>query len=277
MRIPLPRLLLVFVATTMIGACAAFWGAPRQGVSSSLVDFLYPKGEQPPPPSATVPHLDLPVRVGLAFVPSNDSTVEGLSEVHKAELLAQVKQAFSNRDFIADIQIIPEAYLRSTRGFDSVDQVARLYQLAVIALVSYDQVAITDETKASIAYWTIIGAYFIKGNKNDVQTFVDTAVFDVKTHSLLFRAAGTDTSRTTSTLVDTPETVRNQRAKSFSAAMADMTTNLANELDVFRERVKNEQVITVSDGGKGGSLDPLLAAVLVILLWANLRRVRERT
>jgi hypothetical protein len=149
-----------------------------------------------------VPHLDLPIRVGLAFVPSGDANVEGLSEVHKAELLAQVKRAFSNREFIADIQIIPEAYLRSARGFDTVDQVARLYQLAVIALVSYDQVAITD----------------------------DTAVFDVKTQSLL-----------------------------------------------FRERVKNDQAITISEGGKSGSSDPLLAAAFVILLWANLRRVRART
>src|SRR5262245_53575552 len=181
--------LLLLVAVTLQCACAGIWGQPRHGVSSSLVDYLYPKGEEPPPPSTTVPHLNLPVRVGLAFVPSNAVNVEGLSEAHKAELLGKVKAAFSNRDFISDIQIIPDAYLRSSRGFQSIDQLGRLYQLGVIALVSYDQVAITDETKASIAYWTIIGAYLIPGSKHDVQTFVDTAVFDVKTHALLFRAA----------------------------------------------------------------------------------------
>jgi rhombotail lipoprotein len=230
------------------------------------VDYLYPKGEEPPPPPTTVPHLDLPVRVGLAFVPSNATNVEGLSEAHKAELLEKVKQAFSNRDFISEIQIIPDAYLRSARGFQSIDQVGRLYQLGVIALVSYDQVAVTDDTKASITYWTIIGAYFIPGTKHDVQTFVDTAVFDVKTHALLFRAAGIDVSHATSTLVNAAETVREQQAKGFALAMADMTTNLAKELEVFRDRVKTEHVITVSNTGKsGGAADALLCVLLVLL------------
>jgi len=265
---------LLLAAATILCACAAMWGQPRHGVSSSLVDFLYPKGEEPPPPPTTVPHLDLPVRVGLAFVPSNLANVEGLSEAHKAELLQQVKQAFSDRDFISDIQIIPDAYLRSSRGFQSVDQVARLYQLAVIALVSYDQVAVTDDTKASITYWTIIGAYFIPGTKHDVQTFVDTAVFDVKTHALLFRAAGIDVSHATSTLVNASQTVREQEAKGFTLAMADMTTNLAKELDVFRERVKNEHVITVANAGKSGGVADVLLCLLLVLLMLRRRAVR---
>jgi len=185
-------------------------------------------------------------------------------------LLANVKQAFADREFISNIEIIPDAYLRSKRGFGTVDQIARLYQLDVIALVSYDQVAITDDTKASIAYWTIVGAYFIRGNKNDVQTFVDTAVFDVATHALLFRAPGSHTSHTTSTLVNTPRKIREQRSESFTAAMADMTKNLADELEVFRERVKNEQVATVSNRNGSGAIDVVVVALLLILsLWRN--------
>ncbi|UCC14674.1 MAG: rhombotarget lipoprotein, partial [Gammaproteobacteria bacterium] len=49
----------------------------RTGVSSSLVDYLYPRGEIPPPPDDTVPQLNLPVRVGLAFVPGSGG--QGLS------------------------------------------------------------------------------------------------------------------------------------------------------------------------------------------------------
>ena len=59
-----------------------------------------------------------------------------------------------------------------------------------MALVSYDQVANTSEKTSSLLYWTIVGAYVVKGNKNDVQTFVDTAVFDMATRKLLFRAPG---------------------------------------------------------------------------------------
>jgi rhombotail lipoprotein len=37
--------------------------------SSSLVSFLYPDGKTPPPTN-TIPELHVPLRVGLAFLPS---------------------------------------------------------------------------------------------------------------------------------------------------------------------------------------------------------------
>ena len=87
--------------------------------------------------------------------------------------------------------MIPEAYLRTGRGFPTaLEQTARLYDLDVMALVSYDQVAHSAEGRPSFLCWTIVGAYVVKGNENDVHTFVDTAVFDVPTRKLLFRAPG---------------------------------------------------------------------------------------
>ena len=78
----------------------------RQGVSSSLVDYLYPDGKIPPKHDQKIPHLDLPLRVGLAFVPAKSKNVRGLSEAHKAELLHNVKESFSGRDLITEIMII---------------------------------------------------------------------------------------------------------------------------------------------------------------------------
>ena len=172
--------------------CTSLWqgsgmSGSRQGVSSSLVDYLYPKGGKPPVQEQTLPHLKLPLTVGLAFVPSGDP--RGLSAESKNRLLNEVKQAFVDRDFIGHIEVIPETYLAAGRGFETIDQVARLYSLDVIALVSFDQVAYSEDNTASLLYWTIIGAYLIKGSQNDVQTFVDTAVFDVPTHKLLFAVA----------------------------------------------------------------------------------------
>ena len=45
----------------------------RNGVSSSLVDYLYPDGEPPPEFAETIPQLKLPLKVGLAFVPGRYS------------------------------------------------------------------------------------------------------------------------------------------------------------------------------------------------------------
>jgi len=229
----------------------------RNGVSSSLVDYLYPKGEIPPEYDEKVPNLLLPLRVGLAFVPSRSNTVEGLSEAHKTELLETVKKSFSGPDFIREIMIIPDTYMRSTKGFEGVDQVARLYGLDVMALVSYDQVTHVDDTKASILYWTVVGAYFVKGSKNDVQTFVDTAVFDVKTHKLLFRAPGVNRVEATSTLINSPEKMRSARENSFTLAMNDMTGNLHKELDRFKDRIQKDKSVTISgrEGFSMGSFD----------------------
>jgi len=263
---------LVAIAT----GCSWFYdGAQgRQGVSSSVVDYLYPAGEAPPPPSDALPHLALPVKVGLAFVPARGQGA--LTEAQRQDLLMKTREAFLERDFIASIEVIPETYLDTGRGFETLDSVARLYGLDVIALVSYDQVAFVDDRKSSFLYWTIIGAYVVKGSEHEVQTFVDTAVFDMGTHQLLFRAAGTDRLEKKSTLVDVPEARRAATEKSFEKAMADMTVNLDRELDVFRERVKEEKVAVVThrpgyEGG-GGAADPLLLLLAVPAAWALRRR-----
>ena len=266
--------LLLFLCIFPTVSCT-WWmtGQPgREGVSSSLVDFLYPNGEEPPPVGDTKPTLMIPLRVGVAFVPSL-SGESVLSEVTKANLLEAAATQFRDRDYISNIEVIPETYLRGRRGFETVDQVARLYNLDVMALVSYDQVAVAADTKASILYWTIVGAYVIEGSKHNVQTFVDTAVIDVRTHKLLFRAPGVAASTERSTLVGTPEVVREQRQEGFEVAMKDMTGNLTTELERFRERIKSESVATVAQRNAGGSGASPYLLVLLGALWLA-RRAR---
>lgn len=273
-------LMLTLLAIT---GCTNLWQTlqgegPRQGTSSSLVDFLYPKGERPPPQDNIVPTLRTPLRVGLAFVPSNSPSVQGLSEARKEALLNTAKQSFLERESISEIVNIPDTYLRSSRGFDTIDQVARLYNLDVIALVSYDQVAITDDTRASLLYWTIIGAYTIKGSRNDVQTFVDTSIFDVATRKLLFRAAGTNVMSSTSTLVNSTTETRKAREESFALAMADMANNLANEYNRFEARIKEDKsVIVASRSGQGGAGSMGVLSLLVLLTAVLLRQRRRAT
>jgi rhombotail lipoprotein len=274
---------LVLLAAALLAGCTALWhdlgGRQRQGVSSSLVDFLYPKGEEPPPQDNVIPTLALPLKVGLAFVPSRDPTTPGLSEARKNELLARVKAAFSNREFIREITIIPDTYLRSRKGFETIDQVARLYGLDVIALISYDQVVHTEDTRASILYWTIVGAYFIKGSKNDVQTFVDAAIFDVKSRKLLFRAPGIDRIEARTTLVESPEETRKARERSFDNAIASMTVNLDKELEAFRERIKTDKSVTITQRpgtgrGGGGALESWVLALLALLAFTRRAALR---
>ena len=162
--------------------------------------------------------------------------------------------------------------MRSGEGFQTMEQVARLYDLDVMALVSYDQVAHTAERSSSFLYWTIVGAYVIEGNKNDVNTFVDTAVFDVPTRKLLFRAPGVSEIKSTSTLVGVESDMRAGQQKGFDEAMADMTVNLDKELDAFKDRIRRDQSVRVThssgySGGGGGAGGPASLAALLVCSW----------
>lgn len=251
----------------LIGGCSSFAGLSgesRRGVSSSLVDYLYPKGQVPPEVQDAIPYLELPLRVGIAFVPSQ-AGASTISEATKIQLLENVKAEFADRPYIEYIEVIPDTYLRSSNGISGMQQVARLYGVKVMALVSYDQVAMSEDNPSSFLYWTIVGAYTIKATSNEVQTFVDTAVFDVNTAQLLFRAPGIDKMSGRSTLVESSEVVRKTRDASFANAMGSMTENLALELDRFRERVKQNPAVAEvkwKQGSGGGSMGWLLLGLL---------------
>ncbi len=249
------RCLFVVLVSLQLAGCSSWSQNGRRGMSSSLVDYLYPKGQKPPAYDKNViPHLELPLNVGLAFVPSKSYSRQGLSEASKIELLEKVRQNFQGRDFIRNITVIPDTYLRSSKGFSGMEQVSRLYGLDIIALVSYDQVTHVDDNNASILYWTIVGAYVIPASENEVQTFVDTAIFDVATKKLLFRAPGINRMEGVSTLVNVDRETRKNRSESFSLAMENMTENLKKELDGFKKRVKEDRSVTISkSAGYSGS------------------------
>jgi rhombotail lipoprotein len=113
----------------------------------------------------------------------------------------------------------------------------------VIALISYDQVQHSGASGWSFLYWTGIGAYVIEGDRYDVLTAVETAVFDVRSRRLLMRAAGTSTMKGAATMVGFDERAREARTKSFEDAIAQMIGNLHGEVRAFRERAPNDPMI----------------------------------
>jgi rhombotail lipoprotein len=267
--------ILIMAASVGMGGCAelaCLSGCERHAQNStSLVDFLYPDGS-PPPAQDVQPQLHLPLRVGLAFLPSNADARIGLDAAHQEELLQIIRQRFISRKFIAEIVVIPDYYLRGKRGFAGLEGVQRLYGIDLMALVSYDQVAHEDDNNWSLGYMTIVGAYVLKGTRHDVSTLVDLAVVDPATHSLVLRAGGFDTRHGTVTLVDENRRLRETAAEGFSAATRQMIDHFDGALTAFendvREGKANVKVVSnrrgsVPGGGGGGSFS--WCAVLLLL------------
>ena len=277
------RLIMAALLLPFLTGCSSFWMAgnyekTREGASSSLVDFLYPKGEIPPELPSHMPYLTLPLRVGIAFVPSNSQS--DITAIEKQELLEQVATSFRDRPYVESIEAIPDTYMRSARGITGMQQVANMYDVDVMALVSYDQISFSAERDSAILYWTVVGAMVVKGNSNEVQTMVDTAVFDVSTAKLLFRAPGAHSDQANATLMDTGKELRKLRSAGFVAATDDMIVNLDQELTGFKEDVQAGEVAQVEwreGSGGGGSVGlSLLVALLIAVGRAASRRRSPR-
>jgi rhombotail lipoprotein len=248
--------------------------------SSSLVSFLYPTGSAPPPENA-IPELRVPLRVGLAFLPTQGGFgASTLDAAHREQLLERIRQKFSDRKFVSEIVIIPDYYLAASRGFEGLQGVQRLYNVDVTALVSYDQVTYTDDNKWSLGYLTIVGAYVVKGSTNDTTTLVDLAVVDPRTRSLVLRAGGTNTHHQNSTMIDTQRDIRLASAASFDAATDEMILHFDSALTAFQTDVHegraNVRVVSRSStgggSGGGGAISGAELAALAALLLIAARR-----
>ncbi len=157
---------LLFLPVATLMGCAEFYGKRTSRYTSSVVEYLYPNKEHAEVP--VVPHLSLPLHVGIAFVPESKTGMMGghLSEKEKMDLMDRISAEFRKLPFVKDIETIPSAYLTSKGGFANLDQIRTMYGIDVIALLSYDQVQHTDEGILSLSYWTIVGAYISKRRLN---------------------------------------------------------------------------------------------------------------
>ena len=233
----------LFAAFTLCG-CASMAGPRESKQSASIVDFLYPKATQAPQLMPGITYLRPPVRVGIAFVPT-DPRARNLPETEKIKLMERIKAAFTGQAFIGSIEIIPSQYLIPAGGFRNLEQVARMFNVDVMAMVSYDQIQFTDSNSLSFLYWTVIGAYLVHGNEHDAQTMLDIAVFDVASHKLLMRALGTSQIKGSANLSNFSERSRAARTEGYNKAADQLIPALQAEIETFRERIKTNTTMRV--------------------------------
>lgn len=267
-------ILLVAATGSMVTSCGVMRTSHR---SSSVMQYLYPDKKDYIETSG-IPRLELPLRVGIAFVPENTGRNRALTERDKMELMKTVSRHFKKYGFVKSIELIPSAYLRQGGSFVNLNQLRTMYGIDVISLLSYDQTQFTDEGIASVTYWTLIGAYIIPGEKNDTHTMVDASVYDIQSQKMLFRAPGTSHIKSNATPVNLTEQLRADSVRSFEEACSDLVVNLDNQLESFKEKIKETpdeyQVVHRPGYTGGGSLDGFFVILLILLsgYWAWLKR-----
>jgi len=266
-RLPFGGIVSVLALAILASGCA---GMQSRHTTTSVVDSLYPNQNEPVVQTGT-PVLNLPMTVGIAFVPDKpgQAPARSLTESKKTELLNRVAEHFRKRDYVKAIEIIPSAYLTPRGGFANLDQIRTMYGIETIALVSYDQVQFTDEGMASVLYWTIVGAYVVPAEKNSTSTMVDAVVMHIPSGKMLFRAPGVSQIKGLSTPINLSEELRVDSEKGFNEAVDKMIVNLDAQLVAFEEKAKSspeEYKIVHSGGSSGGGAFGLPVAALISLL-----------
>ncbi len=109
---------------------------------------------------------------------------------------------------------------------------------------------------------------------------IDAAVYDIRSRKMLFRAPGISRIKGRATPVNLSEELRENSLEGFEAASDELVKNLAEQLELFKEKVKEapeEYQITHRRGygGGGGSLDLVSLLSLLILsgyrIWGHIK------
>lgn len=247
--------------------------------SSSVIQYLYPEKQQRVEPQP-VTDLQLPLRVGIAFVPDTTGySSYALTEKDRQELLKRVAAEFRQLPFVKGIEIIPSPYLTKNGSFANLDQIRTMYGVDIIALASYDQVQHTDQGLLSLSYWTLVGAWVVQGEKNDTSTMLDMAVYHIPSRRMLFRAPGTSHVKGSATPVNLGEQLRLDARAGFDEAAKSLTINLKAQLEAFKDKTKEapaEFKVTAAPGYRGGgSMDGTVlltvAAMSGLTAWSGRR------
>jgi len=282
------KLLTMAALSLALGGCA--WMDNVRGhsaqTSTPLVDFLYLDGKVPEQDAQ--PELHLPIRVGVSFLPSANGPRFQPGASERAKVLTAVREHFKSLPYVSEIVIIPDYYLHSGKGggLAQIEQLSRLYHIDLFALVSYDQIQNSYQNDRALAYWTIVGAYLVRGDRNETHTLLDMAVIDPRSHALVMRAGGTSALKGNVTGVEAEHHSVAQSTRGFELATGQLITNFSRELTDFEQRVREGtapvKVVRQSakGGGGGGALDPMLLALMLALLamttWTKTRVATQR-
>ncbi len=213
---------------------------------SSLTAYLGGKASaDPAPPPAGPLQLQLPLRLGIAFVPAESGRRQGAmaagqgvaprDPAQEPDLHQQVAALFGQKPWTLSFKTIPALYLARGGGFGDLQQVSRSFGVDVVALVSVDQVQFSSPRWYAWSYWTLVGAYLVKGDTNDTTTLVDAAVYHVPSRTFLFRAGGVGTAKGSSSWAGREDALRRQSQESLALAMASLSTSLDQGVAGFKQ------------------------------------------
>ncbi|MCP3982230.1 MAG: rhombotarget lipoprotein [bacterium] len=284
MRASRQTLLLFAVALALTSSCVVH----QRQLKSNALAFLYPDETEAIPPADVV--LELPLSVGIGFAPPHSVGFDPFAETRKQALLERIADSFRGRSGIRHVEAIPSSFFAPRGGFDNVDRLKAAFGIDLVALVDYDQFQFSGSGRSSWSYWTIVGAYLVKGEKNETRTILNTVVYDIPSRAMLFYASGRSEISGKSLPVQVDRALRERSERGFSEATDDLIAQLDTALTAFQAQAADgtvrgpgtPAVAMYDEAGKpvrvggGGALPLAGAAGLALLISLALLAGRRR-
>ncbi len=245
----------LMIVITLLTGCS--FAPAQQYKYSDEVEYLYPKGVSASSGNG-MSVAALPLRIGIAFVPDKNPRGPGsaLLEQQKMALMDKVKIQLLQDPVIAKVELIPSSYLSTSGSFRDLDQIRGVFGVDTVFLFSFEQAQYTDRGLLSLGYWTVIGAYFIPGEKNDTSSMISGVAYDIPQRRMLFRAYGVSQSKELSTPVNHSQEIREERIHGFEKAAEDLLKNLDRAIAEFKQKLRETtpavDVITETDAVEAG-------------------------
>ena len=200
---------------------------------SSLVNYLYPQKEHKSMEFWTT-KLKIPIKIGIGFIPSKKFYYQRIiDEKSRVGLLKKIQRNLKKHKFIKESKIIPSAFFEKGGGFEDLEKIKKLYDVDLIALVSYDVIQFRVDSFHSLRYWTIIGTDIIKAKGNLIHSMINFTLIESKNKKLLFKALGINRLINSENLVA-------DRKKSFQKASKNLIKNINRQLPIFKWRMKEK-------------------------------------
>jgi rhombotail lipoprotein len=181
---------LTLLLVLLLSGCASSRGFDREGMQALLHQDGGALADRSLAPAATEqPASPGPFRLGLYFVhrqfpaPHTTRQVDWLSA--DKDLLATLLAPLQTERILTDTFLLVDSTIQGN-DVKKIRQVGARYGADLV--VTFDGVAAVDRynnRKASLLYWTILGAYVADGTQSDALCLVRASVWDVKSGRLL--------------------------------------------------------------------------------------------
>ena len=252
-------------AILLLSGCAWFMGPTHDQVAQSKVTqsalrYLYPTQQQAVG-TADVTQLQLPLRVGVAFLPdSGYHRVDGGSLNQALNPLLKVLQA---QPFVRSAVALPHDALTPSGGFAELDKLSLMHRIDVVMLIGYQQTAYSAENPLALLDLSIVGAYVIPGHNNEVTTQLTATAIHVASRRYLLSADSVVQASGHSTLSHAPSQIREKQSDGFVQSVAELEQPLQLALTQFKTSLKSDNSIKIAGGSAGGVTFLMLISLLL--------------